>query len=97
MYNGKLFQPARYDNFTKHHLWIALVLTYVFALVLHFGLNEVASYITASFIVNVIGLAYEYGEASGDDSEEGIDPLDLLVNFIGSQLGAVLFLFTLNP
>jgi len=93
MYNGKLFQPAVKDINTLHHLWISFVLSVALMGVLNLGIAEGWAFLLTLVVINALGFSYEYGQATGYKSTEGIDPLDLIMNFIGSVLGNSFVLF----
>ena len=89
MYNGKLFQPPVFDKFTKWHFILALFV-YIALVFLALLIKNEHELIFCLIAVNIGGFVYEYGEASGYGSKEGIDPLDLCMNFCGSFIGMII-------
>ena len=98
MYNGKLFHPPIFDKFTKWHFILSLIafigMYFAFKwlfLAFNPAFNDnLCLLIICLIVVNCGGFVYEYGEATGYGSKEGIDPLDLLMNFCGSFIGMII-------
>jgi hypothetical protein len=97
MYNGQYFQPPVFDKFTKWHFILSLI-AFIALFFAFKGLfqafncpfnDNLCLLIVCLIVINSGGFIYEYGEATGWGSKEGIDPLDLLMNFIGSFIGMI--------
>ena len=97
----QLFQPYKKDKWTFIHCLVGyilalacyLALTHLFLPIdgplhaLGIDLTHIKIFISVNFAFWVL-FAYEVGQATGDKSEEGIDPLDLVMNFAGALVGA---------
>lgn len=100
---GHLFQPIVFDKNTFWHFGLSLVgfiaiyaiMCFIFKLFAadifqeYPQLYDVLMMLSMLFI-NCIGFSYEYGQATGYKSQEGIDQLDLMANMIGSVFGIII-------
>lgn len=83
MYNDKLFQPARLDFWTFIHFIGSFSLTSVLSIL-------TISPFASALIALVWGMSWEYAQATADNSQEGIDPLDLVADIAGVVLAFIM-------
>lgn len=99
---NQIMQPSEWDKYSWLHLVLAFALTFLLSLPYALTLLICISWqddgastviaVLAALTTNLIGITYEFGQATGYKSQEGMDVSDMLMNLIGSLLAMIVLM-----